>query len=616
MAINTHTVNLIEHERFISEHRRDPFTKDLIRAGDTIVFCAGCKSAFLHDSWQLMQGRHCNQQDTLREFLDLESIETEFNRRNANTYQEVYLSNEDYLEQMQNQQNQTEEDREIEDLILYIKHAYPDLKLEENKPALIKLLDNLRDYLIANPEEYYGKAVITQDLIQQSKVASRTVTVSNFINFIFSAPLLYYAFGFLGNGFAIVTTIVSGLGLQAFSNSTAAAVAGRTANNKKMPILAAASMLLVNGVLTAGSGVGSELLLNGTGLAEQHAKELADEYVQGKEEAASDESSDYYSESIALEEKCKAEETKLENAGDNNPKARRIYSKIYGEYKYKDNRGIKFPSSASKEKIDGYPLCLKADGYRDLVERDVEQKRDIFESLENTRNNLGNDIEFLEENAENIHQNNFRNDGELKNGSLAVEIALSSLWEKTFSGNFKQLGFPLFLFLISLVTSLTACAFVFCLSLRKDSLESHSDVALREIDNWMYEKWIQLRNKQRKDLLESNRQNLRHNPNEEEQKSIIYFKNLIKSKGLNNDINSLASATRTALWIEKEYQKKHEDKIYLLQSQGISLKKLISNNTNENDDNTFDVNMFKENVENLLGVSRRANQDPSNNNHR
>ena len=76
-AINIHTVDPVEHERFLNERRRDTYTKDLIRAGDTIVFCAGCESAFLHSSWQLMQGRHCNQQDTLHEFLDLESIETE-----------------------------------------------------------------------------------------------------------------------------------------------------------------------------------------------------------------------------------------------------------------------------------------------------------------------------------------------------------------------------------------------------------------------------------------------------------------------------------------------------------------------------------------------------------
>lgn len=617
MAPHIHTVDPVQHERFLSEQRKDPFTKEEIKAGDRIVFCANCKSAFLYDSWQLMQGRHCNQQDTLREFVDLESIETEINERHTATSQETQSSEEFDLEQMQNHQNQTEEEREeIEDLILYVKDLYSDANSEDNednKQQLIKLFSKLRDYLIANPEEYYGKAIVTPALIQQAHVASRTVTVSNFTNFIFSSPLLYYAFSFLGPGFAIGATIASGLGLQAFSNSTAAAVAGRTSNNKIMPILAAASMILINGVLTMGSGIGSELLLNGTGLAEQHAKELAEKYIQGQKEAANKKNSQYYDDYINLKKECEDGLKRLDSP-DGIEKSR-LYERLKGDHKDRNRLDEVYPSSASKEKIDGYPLCPKANGYKDLVDRnkDINDARKELDSLKKTRNNLGNDIDFLKKNAINIYQNNFRNNGELKNGSLAVEKALETLWEKTFSGNLKQLGFPLFLFLISLVTSLTACAFVFCLSLRKDSSESHSEVALREIDNWIYETWKQLRNKQRDDFSESNPQNPRLNY--EEQQLIIYLKKLIKDKGLNNDVNSLYSAIRNALWIEREYQQEHK-KIFLLQSQGVSFKKLFYNNFSENEYITFDINRFKQNVENSLGLSGEVTQNNTNNNHR
>jgi len=48
----------------------------MIRHGDRIVFCAGCKSAFLHSSWQAMGNKHCNQYGTISNFLSLEEMTT------------------------------------------------------------------------------------------------------------------------------------------------------------------------------------------------------------------------------------------------------------------------------------------------------------------------------------------------------------------------------------------------------------------------------------------------------------------------------------------------------------------------------------------------------------
>lgn len=71
MSPHIHEVNESRHGKFLSEGRRDPFTKEKLKAGDRIVFCAGCKSAFLHSSWEAMRGKHCNQTETLAEFPDI-----------------------------------------------------------------------------------------------------------------------------------------------------------------------------------------------------------------------------------------------------------------------------------------------------------------------------------------------------------------------------------------------------------------------------------------------------------------------------------------------------------------------------------------------------------------
>jgi hypothetical protein len=62
------------------EKRKDPFTKEAFKAGDPIVFCAVCKSAFLIDSWHSMMAKHCDQQQTLSTFPRNQS-EIRFSRR-------------------------------------------------------------------------------------------------------------------------------------------------------------------------------------------------------------------------------------------------------------------------------------------------------------------------------------------------------------------------------------------------------------------------------------------------------------------------------------------------------------------------------------------------------
>ncbi len=66
--MNIHKINNSLHQNFLEEERKDPITGDLIKAGDRIVFCQVCKSAFLKDSWKYMNNRHCGQLDTLSEF--------------------------------------------------------------------------------------------------------------------------------------------------------------------------------------------------------------------------------------------------------------------------------------------------------------------------------------------------------------------------------------------------------------------------------------------------------------------------------------------------------------------------------------------------------------------
>lgn len=73
--MHTHRIENPKHQAFLNENRSDPITGDAIQEGDKIVFCAVCKSAFLHDTWLYLGKTHCNQSETLGKFPSSEKLE-------------------------------------------------------------------------------------------------------------------------------------------------------------------------------------------------------------------------------------------------------------------------------------------------------------------------------------------------------------------------------------------------------------------------------------------------------------------------------------------------------------------------------------------------------------
>jgi len=55
-------------ETFLAQDRKDPITGDAFAAGDEVVFCAHCRSAFHISSWEYLGGKHCEQEKTLDAF--------------------------------------------------------------------------------------------------------------------------------------------------------------------------------------------------------------------------------------------------------------------------------------------------------------------------------------------------------------------------------------------------------------------------------------------------------------------------------------------------------------------------------------------------------------------
>ncbi len=78
-----HTLDKETHSEFLAQKRIDPITGDLLQENDEIVICAACKSAFLADSWEYIDRKHCDQHVTLREIPKQEVFKLDKNNFNS-----------------------------------------------------------------------------------------------------------------------------------------------------------------------------------------------------------------------------------------------------------------------------------------------------------------------------------------------------------------------------------------------------------------------------------------------------------------------------------------------------------------------------------------------------
>ncbi|MEM6298727.1 MAG: hypothetical protein AAF740_08585 [Bacteroidota bacterium] len=82
-----HIHQIAEDSELLKQERHDPITGEKLKAGDEIVFCAGCKSAFFKDTWAYLEGEHCGQNDTLSEFPKQETLKFTYEQIDVSSFE-------------------------------------------------------------------------------------------------------------------------------------------------------------------------------------------------------------------------------------------------------------------------------------------------------------------------------------------------------------------------------------------------------------------------------------------------------------------------------------------------------------------------------------------------
>jgi hypothetical protein len=407
-------------------------------------------------------------------------------------------------------------------LLKYLEHK-PELselvkeaerKVEEENPSPLKkkifFWKFLRQLFIADAKEFNGKAIVSQELQEHAAITARTVTVSNLIDLSSNFPVIFEAFRFLNPIGALIISFVITVGIVKFGNDTAAAVASRKYSNKKWSKAAIIGLLSLNLVQTITSGIGVELLNNQSALSLLKANEVINEQKSKHQHSRKQwkeviEESPPYQQYLKAEQQCNENIVKLEKMNAQDPHYHRVFLETYGTYEQKKNPQWE---RITTEKLPHCPKMNRLESENKLLFENYHLVEKKWE--EKLMKQTDNDLIFLKNEFPESYDLYFLENGTIKDGGDRVRLASQNFLNKLITGNLSALGFSLFFFSISAITSLTSCLMTLAHSQREETINSRDESIIKSRNDWLYEQWILMleRHREEENKLEGKEESL------------------------------------------------------------------------------------------------------------
>ncbi len=371
---------------------------------------------------------------------------------------------------------------EVEDLLCYIqqdpKYAHL-VEQAKNAPTTDqptnlwqKLFKAGKELLIADPKAFHGTAIVSEDLAKQAKLTAGTVTVSSLFNFFTNYPLLFFAFKDMGGSAWILTSLCNILILQ-FTNETTTAVSSCKKYNKSWQKWAIVASLSINSLQSIASLVGTQLLLDQPGLSQMKAAESIQKQREQLETLKQD--SPQYQDAA---KSCQEGEQQLKQLERTDPRWDSLYAKLEGTWGERNSNWNQIP-------LEKLPVCRQVVRLRTEAYQNYETAKKNMEQLLVIRSQMGNDLAFLKQEMPRLYEQHFIPSGEMASGIEATRMAILSCANKLLSGDIAAIGFPLFMLLLSVITSGCAWAMTIALAFREDAKQSFSDAVKLQRDFWL-----------------------------------------------------------------------------------------------------------------------------------
>jgi hypothetical protein len=248
-------------------------------------------------------------------------------------------------------------------------------------------------------------------------------------------------------------------------------------------------MLSLNALQSIVAGVGTELLLNSSGLSQLKAQELIKEQIN-RVETLKQIDSPQYKDALA---RCESGEKELSQLDKSHPRWQSLFVQLYGTWEQRDRNWEKDP-------LEQLPLCPQVEQLREKAYQTYETTKEQLQQSLAVRATMGNDLAYLQQKMPLVYTQNFTPSGELSSGLEASRLAILSFIAKLTQGDWSGLGFPLFFLLLSLITSGFACVMTIALSYRPDTQKSFSEAVQLQRDIWLETHRRELMAQQHKDL--------------------------------------------------------------------------------------------------------------------
>lgn len=378
----------------------------------------------------------------------------------------------------------------------------PHQDTEEDKT----ILHHLKNLLIVNPDDLHGRVYVTEGVETHSKITAGSITFANWINCVSNFPLFLFMVQNIHPVIGFTSALASTGILLGTGNVLGASVARYKKGNRVWSLLGGfVGLIGLNILQTGATGIGVELFNNRSQLDRIYATQIADDYLDSKDAEISRLSE--FNDPIYqnLKQQCDAGQAKLDSLSVSNPLRDSLHVKLFGTFAQRNDQWETKP-------FQQLPLCRQVTRLEDEQNQLIETASAHYHNLLLDRTEKGSDIQFLQTLAPTLFQEHFTPEGQIKSGSILVGLATNQVYSKLFNGEWSQLGLSLFMFLLSGITSIAACAMALSHALSKEVQLSYNQELQRKIDEHFQGLYFALMSAQKEgELLIPELDSIRHN---------------------------------------------------------------------------------------------------------
>lgn len=338
---------------------------------------------------------------------------------------------------------------------------------------LKKITGLVFSHFLARADDLHGEVFVTDELRKDSKITATVVSGATWINAMTNWPILYYAFNNWGTIVALTSTIVLDFLVLTWTNNTGTAAAGGNKGKLSWSWAGVMAFLLISTLQSIVAGVGAELINNQDELSKIKAGEIIDSYF-AQLESDVDRRNSLYEE---YKTQCKADSETLKAMPYGDPERNSLYLATKGKYGEEDKDWSNTPR-------DNIPTCPRAS----LLGEVVSARRDKLEQAKNNRHELG-ELGYLKNHLKQRYTETFTEEGQIKSGVIAVELAVNNFWQKLTVGDFEKLGFSIFFLSLSIITSFGALLMTVTYAITYNTKMSRNPRVEQAMRIWLHEVW-------------------------------------------------------------------------------------------------------------------------------